>query len=134
VRRRAGAKDGWSEATAKSIILPSYNITNNLLLVASLLPPLFAPCPALRFAHRSLRKPGEDWGKFQRKIGREGRVEVREVEADVDMGALRMLKEVMGREEEGELGYEEEHVAEGGESSSSVPSSDEEEGDEEDEE
>ena len=61
-------------------------------------------------------------------------MEVREVEADVDMGALRMLKEVMGREEEGELGYEEEHVAEGGESSSSVPSSDEEEGDEEDEE
>ena len=80
----------------------------------------------------SMRKQGEAWAKFEKELGRAGRVGVRKVEeADMDRGALRTLKDIMKREEDGDLGYEEEHgVIPGDSDSSSLPSSDDDEDDE----
>jgi superfamily II DNA/RNA helicase len=82
----------------------------------------------------SMRKQGEAWAKFEKELGRAGRVRARKVEdADLDRGALRVLKDIMAREEEGDLGYEEDHGNTENSDSSSLPSSDEEEEEEEEE-
>ena len=54
--------EGWREGTARTMILTDLLLASfvTFLLVASLLPPFFAPGPALCFAHRRT----SSWGFF----------------------------------------------------------------------